>query len=269
MKQFAFLEEMPDTLRSFIAGATILNARLGRMKNWIVMMRHPRLGNCVLNFGRGMARIELEGESHFLQQYEGRLPVPRVLDQGDEDETSYLVTSMIEGEPLHLLIAHIPGEKIIEIAGQALGMIASAPLMPGIGSGVDRELGAIRMMIDQGKIDAEGFRAATGKSPAGILDQLQEEKRDHSDTLLTHGDFCIPNLIIHRGNLNGIIDWGKSGSGDLYRDLAAMEGSLLRNLGYPAMEQFFAVLGLDYDEYSREKIDFYKKMDQFWYYSLA
>src|SRR5580658_7702646 len=35
MKQFAFLEEMPDTLRSFIAGATILNARLGRMKNWI------------------------------------------------------------------------------------------------------------------------------------------------------------------------------------------------------------------------------------------
>jgi aminoglycoside phosphotransferase len=269
MKEFVFLEEMPDTLRSFIAGATILNARLGRMKNWIVMMRHPRLGNCVLNFARGMARFELEGEYHFLQQYEGRLPVPRVLDQGKQGETSYLLTSMIEGEPLHLLIAHISREKIIELAGQALGLIASAPLMPGIGSGVDRELGAIRTSIDQKKIDVEGFTAATGFLPEEMFNQLMEEKKEHSDTLLTHGDFCLPNLIIHRGQLNGIVDWGKSGSGDLYRDLAAMEGSLLRNLGYPAMKEFFAVLGLDYDEYSREKIEFYKKIDQFWYHLVS
>jgi aminoglycoside phosphotransferase len=141
--------------------------------------------------------------------------------------------------------------------------------MPGIGSGVDRELGAIRTSIDQKKIDVEGFTAATGFLPEEMFNQLMEEKKEHSDTLLTHGDFCLPNLIIHRGQLNGIVDWGKSGSGDLYRDLAAMEGSLLRNLGYPAMKEFFAVLGLDYDEYSREKIEFYKKIDQFWYHLVS
>jgi hypothetical protein len=124
-----------DTLRSFFAGATILNARPGRMKNWIIMMKHPRLGRCVLNFAKGMTRYELDVELDFLRSYEGRLPVPRVLDHGEDGETSYLLTSMIKGEP-----------------------------------------------------------------------RFQD------------GDFCIPNLIIHRGNLNGIVDRGRGGSGDLYRD---------------------------------------------------
>jgi kanamycin kinase len=48
---------------------------------------------------------------------------------------------------------------------------------------------------------------------------------------LVHGDACRPNIIVGDGGLNGYIDLGDMGVGDVEVDLSAAVWSLQYNLG--------------------------------------
>jgi aminoglycoside phosphotransferase len=166
---------------------------------------------------------------------------------------------------MHLLIGKLGTYDILNILGETLHMVRSAELMPELRNGLDFELETISILLKENKIDKIKFKDSTGQVPENVFELLMKEKEEHHSDVLTHGDYCIPNLLIKDGKLSGIIDWGKSGKGDLYRDLSSVEGSLMRNIGISGMRDLFIILGLDYEKFSRKKIEFYKKIDQFWY----
>lgn len=69
---------------------------------------------------------------------------------------------------------------------------------------------------------------------------------------LTHGDYCLPNVIARNFTLSAFIDLGYGGVSDRHVDLFWGEWTLNFNLGTYAYSDIF------FDAYGRDKIDFSK-----------
>ena len=83
-----------------------------------------------------------------------------------------------------------------------------------------------------------------------------------SDLLQTHGDYCLPNIILKEHTVSGYIDVALAGVGDRYQDLALA----VRSLAYTnkadtsLVELFFDTYGASIDV---EKIAYYQLLDEF------
>ena len=47
--------------------------------------------------------------------------------------------------------------------------------------------------------------------------------------VVSHGDFCLPNIFINNNGVTGLIDLGKSGAADRWQDIALVYRSLSNN----------------------------------------
>lgn len=105
----------------------------------------------------------------------------------------------------------------------------------------------------------------------GYLQELLEwleKNRPEFDPVLSHGDFCLPNVFVENGTISGFIDLGDSGIGDKWRDIALCYRSLKHNFDgtfggkvYPDFdpEMLFDALGIEPD---REKLRYYILLDE-------
>ena len=87
-------------------------------------------------------------------------------------------------------------------------------------------------MLD-GQIPKGGTRNVLRDELASIRADLPPE-----DVVFTHGDYCLPNVMILKGHLSGYIDWGYAGIGDRYLDKAVHGGvgeDLLAAFGWGAV----------------------------------
>ena len=53
--------------------------------------------------------------------------------------------------------------------------------------------------------------------------------QDVKDPVLSHGDFCLPNIFIEDGKVSGLIDLGDTGVNDKWLDIALCYRSLKHN----------------------------------------
>lgn len=68
-------------------------------------------------------------------------------------------------------------------------------------------------------------------------------------TTVIHGDFCLPNIILHRSKVSGYVDLGQVTVGDPWEDYAWCLWSLAYNLKTDAYNQrLLDELGISFDE---------------------
>ena len=87
------------------------------------------------------------------------------------------------------------------------------------------------------------------------------------DPVLSHGDFCLPNLFLQEDRVSGYLDLGFCAVADRYQDIALCYRSLLHNADgtygpvYPniAPERLFSALGIAPDW---EKVRYYRLLDE-------
>jgi aminoglycoside phosphotransferase len=60
--------------------------------------------------------------------------------------------------------------------------------------------------------------------------ELMETRPGHEDLVFTHGDYCLPNIILKDGKLSGFVDIGRARLADRYQDLGIAFRSLEYNL---------------------------------------
>ena len=106
-----------------------------------------------------------------------------------------------------------------------------------------------------------------GRDPEELLGWL-EDHRPSFEPVLSHGDFCLPNIFLHDGGISGFIDLGDAGIGDKWRDVALCCRSLKHNFDgsyggkvYPDFDPnlLFDALGIEPD---REKMRYYTLLDE-------
>ncbi len=78
--------------------------------------------------------------------------------------------------------------------------------------------------------------------------------------VFTHGDLCLPNILIQQGGSAGFVDWGMAGLSDPHRDFALLARSIRSNFGDKCVRLFFDAYG---NEVNEQKIEFYTLLDQF------
>ena len=189
------------------------------------------------------------------------LPCPRVLAFVQEKGRDWLLTSEVAGRDL----ASSPGlepPRIAELAADALQVLhrlphASCPF----DMRLDLMIRAARERLEAGLVDASDLDEENlGRALPDLLDALTVLRPSEEDLVVTHGDPCLPNLIVEGDRFTGFVDCARLGGADRYRDLALTARSIGSNLGTEAVESFFRRYGMQPDA---EKLRYYRLLDEF------
>lgn len=181
----------------------------------------------------------LQREAERMQWLADKLPVPRVLCYYRDGAVEYLVTTELPGASSHDR-AHrddIPG--LVRLLAAGLRTIHQVPTA---GCPFDA---TIKVLL---------AHSLPRVSDPNVLDYLRQKRPPSEDLVFTHGDYCLPNILVDQGRLGGFIDWGYAGVGDRYRDLSSCAWSVGHNLGEEWVPDFFAAYGIDIDS---QKLDYY------------
>ena len=235
-------------------------------------------GNQVLIFEDMVLKIEewtapVERQVQMMQWLEGKISVPKVIAYEVEDEKSYLLMSKVSGvmscdtyyleHPQVLLKALASGLKMLWQVD-----VTDCPVV----RDVDAVLEEARLQVENGLVDLDNVEPTTFgegefEGPEQLLEWL-ENHRPAFEQVLSHGDFCLPNIFLEDGQVKGFIDLGRAGVGDKWNDIALCYRSLKHNFdgtyGGKVDEDFnpdmlFEKLGIEPDW---DKIKWYLLLDE-------
>lgn len=210
-----------------------------------------------------------DNELTMLRFLQGYLPVSEVLAYEEEAERRYLLTTRVPGrmlcDPNEMLPLHRTAERIAE----ALHLLWSVPAdaCPS-DMGLDRKLHLLEAKIDRittENAEPETYGPGGFASPEALLRYLLDNRPEETK-VLTHGDLCLPNILVTPSGALGFIDLGRSGLADPWCDIALGYRSLKHNCNgihgtYPGWTEslLFDVLGIPRDE---ERLRYYLLLDE-------
>ena len=211
-------------------------------------------------------------EARMMEWLADKLPVPKVLHSCVEKDTSFLLMSRLEGEmACHEGYMSRPGE-LIPLLADGLTRLWQVDTRdcPCRFSLEDRLLLAEDNVL-HGRCETENVEKDTYgpkgfRDPAHLLQWLKDH-RPPMDPVLSHGDFCLPNVFFKDGQVSGYLDLGFCAVADRYQDIALCWRSLMHNADgtygpvYPGIDpdDLFRALGITPD---REKLRYYILLDE-------
>lgn len=199
-----------------------------------------------------------------LQWLQGKLPVAKIISFEESEGEYRLVTEAIPGIMAQECDVS-QREEVVQNIALALKKWHSLPIddCP-FDNTIDKQLEEAAENTRLGLVDESDFDPAhMGMTAVELLPQLYVKKPAVFENVLTHGDYCLPNILIDPITLevNGFIDLGRCGVSDRYLDLGIAMNTLDHNFG-PGYEQiFFEAYGLE--EVDQSRIKFYQMLDEF------
>ena len=208
--------------------------------------------------------MELLGEKKRLNWLQGKLPVPDIVGYETDDRNEYLLITPLPGRHVASLAVEEPDEKIVHLLATGLRAIhaISIPDCP-FAMTLDREIERARHNVVNGLVDEADFDdTRLGRSATELFEELLSKRPADEDLVFTHGDYCLPNVMMGGDEVSGFVDWGRAGVADRYKDIALVVRSLERNTGEDLTLAFFEAYSLWGPD--ADKIEYYKLLDEFW-----
>lgn len=219
---------------------------------------------------------ETENEYEILKWLAGRCPAPTILAYVKEDGMAFTLMTKAAGKMLCNKEYMRNPQKLIALIAEALKLLWSVDIKdcPCTYSRLSERLKAARVHVENGEVDVEDAEPESF-GPDGFADPMEllvwlENNRPEEDLVLTHGDFCLPNIFTDGENITAFIDNGKMGPADRWQDLAIVQRSLRANFSgkyadsgetYEGYEDgmLLKALGMEMDE---EKNKYYILLDE-------
>lgn len=235
-------------------------------------------GATILTYDKWVLKIEPRSEEcestvRMMKWLKGKLPVPKVIHHEVKDGRSYLFMSRMQGEmSCDEYYLERPYE-LVELLAEGLKQLWKVNVK---GCPVERTLDVwlaeAAVQVEQNRVDVDNVEPETFgengfENPAALLEWL-EENRPAYEPVFSHGDYCLPNVFLKDGKVEGFIDLGASGISDKWRDIALCYRSLKHNFdgtyGGKVYEDFnpdilFEKLGIEPDW---EKIKWHILLDE-------
>lgn len=257
---------IPDNIRRFIGGKSYSFDDIGMSGSQIMIF-----ADSVLK--RVKYRKENEETVQMMRWLEGKIPIPRVICFERDSEYQYLLMSKVSGKMScdEYYLEH--PKELLGLLAEAMKMLWSVDISDcPRNRNIDAELKEARYRVENNLVDLDNAEPTTFgdggfKDPKELLQWLEDNRPDY-EPVLSHGDFCLPNIFIENGGISGFIDLGDTGIGDKWRDIALCYRSLKHNFDgsfggkvYPDFhpEMLFDALEI---EPNPEKLKFYILLDE-------
>ncbi len=177
---------------------------------------------------------ESDNEHMMMRWLSDKLPVPEVLCSEKENGMSYLLMSRIKGKMSCSEELFENPKKLVKLLADGLRMLWDVDISEcPYDNSLDNKLRLAEILVRNDLCDVENVEPGTYgkngfKNPVELLQWLKEN-RPSEELVFSHGDFCLPNIIIDGEKINGFIDLGRSGIADKYQDIALCYRSLHHN----------------------------------------
>lgn len=164
-------------------------------------------------------------EHHMLRWLQGRLPVPEIIEEAHVDGYRYLLMSRIGGRYLCADAILDDQHLLAELMADGLRKLWAVDIS---------DCPTSRTLKDKFKEIEEGLRGGwitkeqAGQpdtygpggfaSPAALFDWLVKH-RPTEELVLSHGDYCLPNIFATGHAISGYIDVGLAGIADKWVDI--------------------------------------------------
>lgn len=216
---------------------------------------------------------EAKNEYAMLRWLEGKLPVPKVLCYEEEEGKSYILMTRCQGEGLCSTYYMERPKEQARLLAQALKMLWCVDISEcPSDTSLSRKLQMASQSVSLHQVNIEDAEPDTfGEkgfvSPEALLSWLELHCPDE-ELVLSHGDFCLPNVLAKDGEITGFVDLGKCGVADKWCDIALAHRSIEHNFSgcyggrsYPGYDEMnlFQYLHMDPD---REKMRYYILLDE-------
>jgi kanamycin kinase len=182
-----------------------------------------------------------EAEADRTEWARNYLPVPRVLGRGATRESTWLLTEGIDGVDATAAVYRRDVEGLVIRLAHGLRFFHGAPAEAcPFQFRISDALQVVRERLETGQIDAaRDFHPEFADLTAEMaVDRLVASIPDAEDLVVCHGDYCVPNILLHETRVVGYVDLGELGVADRWWDLAVATWSLNWNFG-PGYEDLF------------------------------
>ena len=212
-------------------------------------------------------------EVAFMRYLKGKVLAPELIECETHNGLDYLLMSKLEGQMLFADKYLSNQTLLLEKAGEILHTLWKLTVQNcPCDMSLERKLRIAQYNVEHDKVNLQCVNpkllGINGhfKTPEQLLHWLVDNKPSEEFTI-THGDFCLPNIIAC-GNSVGIIDFPYGGVADKYCDMALLSRSIKSNLAgeyggkiYGEFDEklFWNVLNItpDYDQ-----IEYYILLDE-------
>ena len=219
-------------------------------------------GSTILLFENMALKIEKtsaqsDNEYSVMQWLSGKLPVPKVIAFAQENGYNYLLMSKLSGEMSCSDNNLQSVEDTVIALADGIKMLWSIDISdcPYINN-LDVKLRNAKYNIENDLVDTDDFNDDTlGEGGFKDVDELYDfllNNRPEKDLVLSHGDYCLPNIFLKDGKVSGFLDLGKTGIADRWQDIALC----VRSLKYNICDWF----GLEEKVYEKYKALFYSRL---------
>lgn len=211
-------------------------------------------------------------DTRILRWLAGKAPVPQVAAHAVQDGMDWLLMTRVKGKELCNPSVMENPTLLLDCMASALHTLWAIPVEDcPFERTVADNLASAEATILAGRFDVsdcepETFGPDGFEDPKALLEWLKTHLPPQ-DRVVTHGDFCLPNLFTDGKRFAGFIDVGNAGAGDRWADLALGWRSLKHNSDghygkvYPDInpDDLFRAAGVPKDE---EKLRYYILLDE-------
>lgn len=218
---------LPEKIRSLIANEHYTVDEIGMSASSVLLFENQVLKVQECN-------EEAENEYRMMRYLQGRLPVPEIYAYEAADGRSYLLMSKCAGrmacDPEYMENPEI----LCKLLANGLKTLWSVDISECPSDyRLAHKLELAKYRVENGLIDLENVEPDTFgengfQDPAHLLQWLYDNM-PKEEPVLSHGDYCLPNLFGAGDRVTGYIDMGRMGIADKWCDIALCHRSLSHN----------------------------------------